>query len=493
MYLGIDFGTSFSQMATLYLDQPLLLLHPGEYGIPSEFYYDRDCGVLVGQDASDAGQGLCAANLVSEVKMNLSGSFTLDGRKFAAQDIIREIYRTLVTRAQQIARTKSIDENIRGVVISVPAKFDYLERKLIYDAAVNCMEGMKLPVRDIIKEPVAAALAYYNTSLENGKNILVYDLGGGTCDVALVHSDDTKLERFEVIDSSMVRIGGRNWDEKLEEYLAAEIQKKADIIVKGNPGYEEKVRRAAINAKHQLSDNTRDKVFARIEINGRIISVMVTRRLFEELTQDLLMQTISCLEDVFYRNYAKHKIDEIICVGGSSNMLQVPAKIRESFPECNVRIFEPEHAVVNGTAIYADMLGETTSPGTVLQDISNFSYGVQAYKDYHKDPNYLVIFNLLRKGEELPVVGYKSLSPISNTQHVIGFQIFESEYGDAYYPADVTDKRLIGRLDITLSPDSTIYTKINCKMSLNSAGLLEFSAEDDKGNHCEQTFHVSPL
>ena len=151
MYLGIDFGTSFSQMATLYLDQPLLLLHPGEYGIPSEFYYDRDCGVLVGQDASDAGQGLCAANLVSEVKMNLSGSYTLDGRKFAAQDIIREIYRTLVTRAQQIARTKSIDENIRGVVISVPAKFDYLERKLIYDAAVSCMEGMKLPVRDIIK------------------------------------------------------------------------------------------------------------------------------------------------------------------------------------------------------------------------------------------------------------------------------------------------------------------------------------------------------
>ena len=215
MFLGIDFGTSFSQMATMYLDQPLLLLHPGEYGIPSEFYYDQDCGVLVGQDAADAGQGLCAANLVSEIKMNLSGSFILDGRKFTAPEIIREIYRTLVTRAQQIARTKSIDEEIRGVVISVPAKFDYLERKLIYDAAVGCMGSKKLPVRDIIEEPVAAALAYYNTSLENGKNILVYDLGGGTCDVALVHSDDTKLERFDVIDSSMVRVGGRNWDERL--------------------------------------------------------------------------------------------------------------------------------------------------------------------------------------------------------------------------------------------------------------------------------------
>ena len=56
MFLGIDFGTSYSQMAAMYLDQPVLLLHPGEYGVPSEFYYDQDCGVLVGQDAADAGQ-----------------------------------------------------------------------------------------------------------------------------------------------------------------------------------------------------------------------------------------------------------------------------------------------------------------------------------------------------------------------------------------------------------------------------------------------------
>ena len=61
MFLGIDFGTSFSQVSTMYLGQPLLLLNPGEYGIPSEFYYDRDCGILIGQDALDAGQGEAAA------------------------------------------------------------------------------------------------------------------------------------------------------------------------------------------------------------------------------------------------------------------------------------------------------------------------------------------------------------------------------------------------------------------------------------------------
>ena len=111
MFLGIDFGTSFSQVSTMYLGQPLLLLNPGEYGIPSEFYYDRDCGILIGQDALDAGQGEAAANLVTEVKMAiLSGkSFVLDGKTFSAKDIIKEIYKALIIKAVQVAKKRYIN------------------------------------------------------------------------------------------------------------------------------------------------------------------------------------------------------------------------------------------------------------------------------------------------------------------------------------------------------------------------------------------------
>ena len=226
MFLGIDFGTSFSQVSTMYLGQPLLLLNPGEYGIPSEFYYDRDCGILIGQDALDAGQGEAAANLVTEVKMAiLSGkSFVLDGKTFSAKDIIKEIYKTLILKAVQVAKKRSINTNIEGIVISVPAKFGMQERGLISEAARECLGTTKVPIRAIIKEPVAAAISYYNTELEDNKYILVYDLGGGTCDVALVRSDSSSAEHYTVVDSDMVRLGGRNWDEELVKYISQIIE-----------------------------------------------------------------------------------------------------------------------------------------------------------------------------------------------------------------------------------------------------------------------------
>lgn len=286
MYLGIDFGTSFSQISTLYLGQPLLLLNPGEYGIPSEFYYDRDCGILIGQDALDAGQGDAAACLVSEVKMAiLSGkSYTLDGRTFTAREIVREIYKALVTKAVQVARKRSVDTDIEGVVISVPAKFGMQERNLIAQAAKECMDGVKLPVAAVIKEPVAAAISYYSTNLENDRHVLVYDLGGGTCDVALVRADDSVAEHYTVVDSDMVRLGGRNWDEALIGYLTQIIEHKSGVRIRGSVGYEQKLRRAAVAVKHDLSDPARTSAIARVELNGRIFTAPVSRNVFDEIT-----------------------------------------------------------------------------------------------------------------------------------------------------------------------------------------------------------------
>ena len=91
MILGIDFGTSFSQSATMFMDQPMLLLPPGEYGVPSAVYYDSDCGILVGQDALDAGQGYNVANLRTEIKMELGQPFQVEDRTFSPQEMVSEI------------------------------------------------------------------------------------------------------------------------------------------------------------------------------------------------------------------------------------------------------------------------------------------------------------------------------------------------------------------------------------------------------------------
>ena len=117
MFLGIDFGTSFSQVSTMYLGQPLLLLNPGEYGIPSEFYYDRDCGILIGQDALDAGQGEAAANLVTEVKMAIERTFSIIKPTAVAKNVIGNIFARFEAAGFKIVGTKMLHltvEQARG-------------------------------------------------------------------------------------------------------------------------------------------------------------------------------------------------------------------------------------------------------------------------------------------------------------------------------------------------------------------------------------------
>ena len=490
MFLGIDFGTSFSQVSTMYLGQPLLLLNPGEYGIPSEFYYDRDCGILIGQDALDAGQGEAAANLVTEVKMAiLSGkSFILDGKTFSAKDIIKEIYKTLILKAVQVAKKRSINTNIEGIVISVPAKFGMQERGLISEAARECLGTTKIPIRAIIKEPVAAAISYYNTELEDNKYILVYDLGGGTCDVALVRSDSSSAEHYTVVDSDMVRLGGRNWDEELVKYITQIIENKSGIRIKGNVGYEEKIRRTAITVKHDLSDPTKSRSIARVELNGRIYTTPISKTVFDEITAHLLRQTLDCLQDVYDKHSVSCKIDEIICVGGSSNMLQVEEGLLKRFSKCKIRLYEPEHAVVNGATIYANM-----PQINVLRDVASFSYGTDSNTHYGYPDNKEIISNIIFKGSKLPVTQSKGYCPTRDGQEVVAFRIFESEYMDDEYDRTRPEKRFIGTVELKLPPNSKKDLSLRCQLSLNAEGMLEVTASEPSGKKVMSTFKLQAL
>lgn len=490
MFLGIDFGTSFSQISTIYLGKPLLLLNPGEYGIPSEFYYDRDCGILVGQEALDAGQGYAAENLISEVKMAiLSGkSFTLDGRTFTAKKIVKEIYKALVLKAVQVAEKRSINTVIEGVVISIPAKFGMQERYLITEAAKECLESSKLSIKAIIKEPVAAAIAYYNTELENNKHILVYDLGGGTCDVALVKSDSSVAERYTVVDSDMVRLGGRNWDEELAKHITQIVENESGIKICGNVGFEEKIRRTAISVKLNLSDPSKEKSIARVELNGRIYATSVSRAGFDEITAHLLQQTFDCLQAVYDRNASSCKIDEIICVGGSSNMLQVKEGLSRRFPQCQIRLYEPEHAVVNGAAIYANMPQKEN-----LIDVASFSYGTKVNTCYESPNNKIIISNIVKQGARLPAVCSKNYTPIKDGQSFVNFDIYESECRDEEFDFSVSDKRLVGTVTLALPPNSPKTLSLRCQFSLNAEGILDVEASEPSGKKVAATFNVQAL
>lgn len=483
MKLGIDFGTSFSLPATSYLDTNLILLPAGKYGIPSVFYYDDWEGVLIGENAEKAGQGSAAENLKREIKLELTSSFTADGKEFSAKQIVGYILENVKEIALATAKSKLIDDPLEGVVISVPAAFEHNEKQIILEAAKipSSKGGPELNVLGFIKEPVAAALSYFQASLTDKTRILVYDLGGGTCDVAIVEANSSYREKYTVIDSDMIRIGGKDWDAEIEEYITLELEKQSGIIIGDNPGYREKIKREAISVKHAFSEkigNTyRDKIRARIEVNGRIYTVPLTKILFHELTRDLLNKTIQLTELLINRNN-EDSIAEIICVGGSSNMPQVQEGLKNAFPSMNIRIYEPEKAIAIGAAIYAQYCDDKE---VFLSDIAAFSYGAECFRNYDADPDDTIVVNLIQKGDRLPVTKKHRFKTIRDGQENVSFEIYESSKMVPEYDSEA-DALPIMNVILEMIPNMPKGTSITLHITLTTDGIIEAIADDEKGH-----------
>ena len=269
-------------------------------------------------------------------------------------------------------------QSIEGAVISVPAAFTLRELNFIREAAQisEASGGAALNVLGFIREPVAAAIAYFNApNAEDEKTILVYDLGGGTCDVAIVRSNKNSNEWYKVIDSNMKRIGGRDWDKVLIAMIKRKYRDKAGTDITFDTETENKIRTLAIQTKHNLSKEP--TVRASTFISGKTHSCLITDDEFERETAEILQNTMSMVREMMRR--CDTKIDYIVCVGGSSNMPQVKKALENSF-KIPVKLFEPEKAIAFGAAIYAENL----SQDQYLCDICKYSYGAKYVDNFKK-------------------------------------------------------------------------------------------------------------
>ena len=330
MKIGIDFGTSFSLPAIYYLGTQKMLLPAGKYGIPSVFYYDSWDGVVIGEEAEDLGQGENAINLRREIKLDLNSSFTANGRTFTAKEIVGYILKYVKDIALNTASENLINETLDGVVLSVPANFSHNEKQIIKEAAESPEQngGPGLRVLGLIKEPVAAALSYFEEPLSDGTRILVYDLGGGTCDVAIVEANSSLVEKYDVKATETVRRGGKDWDLALQNFIKDELERLTGQHITGNVSYEDKIKRAAISVKHRLTDSERAR--AKVEIDGRVYQVPITREKFEGLTRHLLDETINMTKRLLQGGYGN--VDKIVCVGAVQICRKSKQDLKRHFP-----------------------------------------------------------------------------------------------------------------------------------------------------------------
>ncbi|TVT59472.1 Hsp70 family protein [Amycolatopsis rhizosphaerae] len=344
---GIDLGTTYSAIA--YVDEtgrPTVCRNTDNLEtIPSVVYFENESNVVVGSVAKESAvtEPDRVVRLIKR-EMGTKSVREFDGETYTPESISALILKQL---AQDAAAYTGGE--VTSAVITVPAYFGMLER----DATRNAGKIAGLDVIGIIPEPVAAALHYEATTGAQDRTILVYDLGGGTFDTTVIKVSETEIE--VVCTDGHDRLGGADWDERLEQHLLAEFtaQVPPGTDVEEDGEFVSSLATIAENTKKQLSKVDSRPVALRGA--GAAARVEVTREQFERLTRDLLDQTIDIVRRTLETLEAKRPgttIDEVLLVGGSTSMPAVARRLKEEFG-WEPRLHDPHLAVARGAALYA--------------------------------------------------------------------------------------------------------------------------------------------
>jgi molecular chaperone DnaK len=314
-----------------------------------------------------------------------------------------------------------------SVVITVPAYFDEPRRKATWHAGE--LAGLK--VLDIVNEPTAAALAFgedlgYLTRKglpRERMNVLVYDLGGGTFDATLIDVQPGNLRTL--CTDGDVQLGGWDWDMRLVDYMAEVFQREHQQDPRQSPFTLQKMLVEAEEAKHTLSARSRTVVHLTHE--GKTSHVVISRKVFEERTADLLERTRYTTRQLLTTAGLEWKdVGRILLTGGSTRMPMVQQMLRELSGIEPDRSINPDEAVARGAAIYANYLQASAGKGAAF-DVSNVnahSLGVEVYEPVTGRRRNRV---LIPRNTRLPASRTEEFVTKKANQHSVVVQVLEGE------------------------------------------------------------------
>jgi len=342
---GIDLGTTYSCIS--YVDETgravIIQNKEGTDSTPSVVYFASPTNIVVGEIAKDTAT-LYPDKTVSFVKTLMGKTdfaIEVDGKAKSPEEVSAHILTKLALDAE-----KQISSKVKDIIITCPAYFGHKERT----ATINAGEIAGFNVLGVISEPTAAALYYGCMKEQEKKTILVYDLGGGTFDVTIMSIDANNIKM--ICSDGNPELGGKNWDEVLMGYLESEFKSQTGFTGEFDIYAQQNLRLEAEKAKRRLSGV--ETTLVMLDAEGKRAAIEVTRAIFDEITSDLLHQTITitdkAIEIAKGEGYAT--IDEILLVGGSTIMVQVPEALQKKYG-LEPKILEPAAAVAKGAAHYA--------------------------------------------------------------------------------------------------------------------------------------------